>query len=245
MATINHDVSDDDEEVSLSQIDKSIFDEIRSKAGSLDKAAFCKKIGTLYSNDIEDLNHVRKALYEEARRISVGVPYGMLIKRTNSGNSTAATKLIEDIYLLSVFHVVDGGFPPSEVKNVLRYRDRLHNADGHILDQSAADENESDNSELHTNLVENVINATECSMSNLFKVISSMRFELLEKMNDLETKSVLETNKLKCQINTLQNQLRLSNEQCGMLKSENVVNKTEIAALKKKIEEHDKPNALK
>ena len=116
----------DDEEfdnITSSQIDRDMYHELKSNIGTRDKQSFQKDVFDIWKDKPNELIHVRQSLYNTAIKRRSDTPIGQLVKRTNSGNSKAIVKIIDDIYVL--FQFIEGGADISEVKQVLCYKDRM------------------------------------------------------------------------------------------------------------------------
>ena len=214
-----------DDEVTISQIDKDIYTEVEDFAGTLDKESFTKSIFQLYSEETDQIINVRQALYEEARRIIPSVPYSSLIKRTNSGNSTAVSKLLDDIYLL--FHIFEGGFPPSDIKSVLCRRDRQlvqsnFNATIEPLENSMDSPQSSINGEAVT--VSDFYENTMSSISGLMSMIGGMRSEMMNKLDNIYEEHKVQFEQISSELHELKMELnnkkkiiqQLIKEKCNM-----------------------------
>ena len=187
-------------DLSLSQIDRQLFLEVKQKAGAFDKNRFCKTLDRLYKSDVDELIHVRKGLYEEARRCDNSLQYGTLVKRTNSERSSASEKLLDDIYV--IYKIIDGAYSPAEIKQVLCYKDRQQSTNGLEMDTTVTtnepddEEQAFDESETSRQLNDSTCNIPESNMSNIVQLLLGMRLELLEKINDISEVNTIESVKL-------------------------------------------------
>ena len=182
---INMDLDPLTEDFSLSQIDRQLYLEVKRKAGSYDKDRFCKTLDKLYKNNIDELNHVRKGLFEEARRCVVNLQYGTLVKRTNSEKSTATEKLLEDIYV--IYRIIDGGYAPTEIKQVLSYKDRQHSMNDIEFNNTGdnLDDEESEYCESESYRHDDNDTLPEPTMSNIAEILICMRSDLMEKIHNI------------------------------------------------------------
>lgn len=99
----------DNEEHSMTstQIDRGMYTQLLQTVGSFDKVKFKKRLRSIYKGKVDELAHVRQALYDLALDSKHDTPRGTLVRRTNGGHSSAIEKYLDDVYAL--FHYIDGG----------------------------------------------------------------------------------------------------------------------------------------
>lgn len=219
------------------EVDIEIFEKIKEHFGQLDKQSFIRKVLEQYDGDSEQLNAVRKSMYDYGKSRIEDFPAGHLTERRQRGKTgkPIGEKYAADVYYTYAF--IEGIVSMSEFQREVMSKHKMRNQVTLCISNDSCEEHETEPDPNGCDFEEYFKNALSPVYEKLAEIQLTLRREL--KIKQSETQSLqLENEKLRQELEAC------NLEKCRLADSESHL-RTEIRFLNQKIKSYDDGNDAK